>query len=246
LRGQPNFTINVPAGRYLVFLAPDGTGAPDIYGAFTRYSLCSPHGVDGQCEDHTPVEIAISAKAPRAFVAVDDWYLTDEVAGRIEQIRAAGGRRSYAEPLGAPRFSEYPSAPFDLPAAPRIDFDASDLTEAERDGVQRALLSGPNFAGHLTATLTRCGPSCGRVVLVDWRSGLLQHPAQLGNFPESLPCRPDEALLSRRDSRLMSVSSTRGTAVVTEYYVWNLKTAALAPAGKYRRPSRAFCAVAAR
>jgi len=35
--------------------------------------------------------------------------------------------------------------------------------------VQRALLSGPNFAGHVTATLTALRPGCGRLVLVDGR-----------------------------------------------------------------------------
>jgi len=248
-RGQVDFTVEVPAGRYLVFLAPNDTGAPDIFGAYTRYSLCSPHDVDGKCEDHTPVEVTISAKAPHAAVTIDDWYLTDEVAERIEHIRAAAagrGVRFYAEPLSAPRFSEYPSAAFDRPAKPQIDFGATDLSEEDRESVQRALLNGPNFAGQVTAAMTRCGPACARVVLVDWRSGQVQEPAPLAEIQGSLPCRADEAVLFRRDSRLMSISRSRGTLVVTQYYVWNEKTGALAPTGEYQRTPRTFCAVAAR
>ncbi len=248
-RGQPNFTVDVPAGRYLVFVAPNDVDAPDIYGAYTRYSLCAPRDIDGRCEDHTPVEVAISARTPRVAVTIDDWSLSDDVAERIEDIRAAAaGRdvRNHAQPLSAPRFSEYPSAPFDRPAMPLIDFDAAHLSEEDRGSVQRTLSGGPNFAGQLTAALTRCGPACGRLVLIDWRSGQVQEPALLAEIQGSLPCRADEAVLFRRDSRLMSVSRALGTMVVTQYYVWNETTAALAPAGAYRRTSRAFCAVAAR
>ena len=46
-RGQAYFTVAVPSGRYLVFLAPNEPGAPNIYGAYTQYSLCAPHDADG-------------------------------------------------------------------------------------------------------------------------------------------------------------------------------------------------------
>jgi len=62
----------------------------------------------------------------------------------------------------------------------------------------------------------------------------------------TLPCRTDEALLFRRDSRLLSVTRLRGAAVVTQYYVWNQKNAALVQSGEYQRTSQTFCAVAAR
>ncbi len=248
IRGQANFTVEVPPGRYLVFLAPNQPGAPNIYGAYTQYSLCSPHDVDGQCEDHALIPVAVTAKAPHAAVTIDDWYLTDEVAGQIGRLLegAAGGARFNSEPLSAPRFSEYPSEPFDGAAAPKVDFGGSELSEEDRDIVQRALLGGPNFAGHVTAALTRCGPTCARLVLVDWRSGRVLEPAPLGEIQGPLPCRPDEALLFRRDSRLLSISRVRGAAVATQYYVWNQITAQLAQGGEYQRTSQTFCAVAAR
>ena len=238
--------VDVPPGRYLVFLAPNETGAPDVYGAYTQYSLCTPHDVDGKCEDHALLPVAVSAHAPLATVTIDDWYLTDDVAEQIERIRAAGGARLNSEPLSAPRFSEYPSASFGRRAAPQVDFSATDLTEEDRESVQRALLGGPNFAGHVTAVLTHCVPACHRLVLVDWRSGQAQEPPPLGEIQSSLPCRTGEALLFRRDSRLMSISRTRGTAVVTQYYLWNQNTAELTPSGEYHRTPQAFCAVAAR
>ena len=49
--------VEVPSGRYLVFLAPNEPGAPNIYGAYTEYSLCAPHDADGKCEDHALVSV---------------------------------------------------------------------------------------------------------------------------------------------------------------------------------------------
>ncbi len=243
VRGQANFTVEVPPGRYLVFTAPNEPGAPSVYGAHTQYSLCAPREV-GTCEDHTLVPVTVTPRAPRAAVTIDDWYLTDEVAEQIDHIRGvAVGFNS--EPLSAPRFSEYPSAPFDAAAKPKVEYGGSELSEEDSKIVQRALLSGPNFAGHVTVALTSCGLGCGRLLLVDWRSGAIQELPPQGSralIQGALPCRADEALLFRRDSRLLYVTRVRGTAVVTQYYVWNQKNAALVQSGEYQRTSQTFCA----
>ena len=249
-RGQANFTIEVPPGRYLLFLAPNEPGAPDIYGAYTRYSLCAPHGVDGQCEDHTLIPVAVAAKSARVAVAIDDWYLTDESAAQIDHLlgAAAGGARGTTEPLSAPRFSEYPSEAFEPGAAPKIESAVGELSDEDRDIARQALAGGPNFAGHVTLSLTSCGLTCGRIVLIDWRSGVVSELAPQGSSDETqatLPCRPDEALQFRRDSRLLSVTRVRGSAVVTQYYVWSQKRAAPMRGVEYQRPAQAFCAVAA-
>jgi hypothetical protein len=247
-RGQVNFAVEVPPGRYLVFLAPNEPGAPDVYGAFTRYSQCATHTVDdGACEDHALIPVAVTAKAPRAAVSIDDWYLTDDIADQLDRIRGAAGDRSPKEPLSAPRFSEYPSESYEVGTPPKIDFGPSELSQEDRELAEAALAGGPNFAGHVTVTLTSCGAACGRVLLIDWRSGSLQELPPPGSRDESqgtLPCRIDEALQFRRDSRLLSLTRPDGTAVITQYYVWNQNSAAPLRGGEYRRPSQAFCEVA--
>jgi hypothetical protein len=245
-RGQANFTVEVPAGRYLVFLAPNEPGAPNVYGAYTEYSLCTPHDV-GKCEDHSLVPVVITARTAHGAVTIDDWYLPDDIAGQIDRIRGAAAS-FYSEPLSAPRFSEYPSASFDVSATPKIDLGGSELSEENRALVQQSLAGGPNFAGHVTVTLARCGPACSRLVLVDWRSGAVQELSSQhspGDIQGTLPCRTEEALLIRRDSRLLSVTRTRGAAVVTQYYVWNPKNAALVLCAEYQRGAQAFCSIAA-
>lgn len=251
VRGQANFSVDVPPGRYLVFLAPNETGAPNVYGAYTQYSLCAPH-IEGRCEDHALVPVTVLAKAAHPAVTIDDWYLTDEIDEQIDRIlggvAAGGGTHFDSEPLSAPRFSEYPSSSFEAATAPKIDFSGTDLSPEDREFVRRALANGPNFAGHVTATVAPCGPGCGRLLLVDWNTGTIQGLPQ--NLPSeiqgSLPCRADEAVLFRRDSRLLSISRARGASVVTQYYVWNQKNAALAQNIEYQRTSQTFCAVAAR
>jgi hypothetical protein len=244
-RGQTSFSVEVPPGRYWVFLAPNEPGAPNIYGAYTRYSLCASQAAD-HCDDHALVPVVVSARTPHAAVTIDDWYLSDDVADQIDRIRGvAAGADS--QPLSAPRFSEYPSAAFDGAAPPKVDFGGSETSEEDRAHVQQALLGGPNFAGHVTATRMMCGPGCGRLLLVDWQTGLVQQwapwsaPGAHGDFAGTLPCRHEEALQFRRDSRLLSITYTRGAAVVTQYFVWNPQTGALAQSGEYQLTAQAFC-----
>jgi hypothetical protein len=246
-RGQTAFTVEVPAGRYLVFLAPNEPGAPNVYGAYTEYSLCAPHDADGKCEDHALVPVVINARTAHGTVTIDDWYLSDDIAGQIDRIRGAAAS-FYSEPLSAPRFSEYPSASFDISTAPKVDLASTELSEENRALLRQSLASGPNFAGHVSVTLTRCGPACGRLVLIDWRNGAVQElasPHPPGDIQGTLPCRGEEALLIRRDSRLLSVTRERGAAVVTQYYVWNPKNAALVFSAEYQRSAQTFCSIAA-
>jgi hypothetical protein len=242
--GQANFSVEVPPGRYAVFLAPNEAGAPNIYGAYTRYSLCAEQETGANCADHRLATVTVSAKGPRAAVKIDDWYLTDEVADQIDHFRGIATNAG-AGPLSAPRFSEYPILRFDAPTAPTIDFGGAGLSAEERATVLQVMAGGPNFAGQVTATLTHCGAACARLVLVDWRRGALQEPPSLTEIQGTLPCRADEALEFRRDSRLLSITRMRGAAVVTQYYVWNPADATLALNAEYEFSTQNFCAAAA-
>jgi hypothetical protein len=217
--GQAGFRLEVPAGRYQVFLAPNEPGAPNIYGAYTQYSLCSEHESQASCDDHNLVTVTISAKTPRAAVKVDDWYLTDDIDDQIDHIRGIATNAN-TEPLSAPRFSEYP---------------------AESANAPQAMAGGPNFAGQVTVTVTRCGSSCLHVSLIDWRSGIMHDPAPLAEIQGTLPCRADEALLFRRDSRMLIVTRARGAAILTQYYLWNPADASLAALAEYEVAAPAFC-----
>jgi hypothetical protein len=79
--------------------------------------------------------------------------------------------------------------------------------------------------------------------LIDWRSGKVVDPAILRTIDETLPCRGDEAVLFRRDSRLLSVTRAQGGGIVTAYYLWKPENAALVFTTEYRRSERQFCAV---
>jgi hypothetical protein len=216
--GQAAFRLDVPAGRYQVFLAPNEPGAPNIYGAYTVYSLCSEHASGAGCDDHNLVTVTISAKTPRAAVKIDDWYLSDDIDEQIDHMRGIATNAN-TEPLGAPRFSEYPSTRIDTPAP----------------------AGGPNFAGQVTVAVTRCGSGCLHVSLIDWRSGTQHDPAPLAEIQGTLPCRADEALLFRRDSRLLIVTRARGAAILTQYYLWNPADASLTLVAEYEVAAAAFC-----
>ena len=81
--------MDVPPGRYVVFLAPNEPGAPNIYGAFTQFSACSARDGAEACADHSLIEITLTGRAAHARVTVDDWYLSDEIADRIDQLRGS-------------------------------------------------------------------------------------------------------------------------------------------------------------
>lgn len=247
---QAKFSIDVPPGRYVVFMAPNEPGAPNIYGAYTQFSACMEHeppsaDADSEtmpsCQDHALITVALRGAAARAKVTIDDWYLSDEIADQLDHMRGAPASAG-AEPLGAPRFSEYRSAPTDSTPAPKLDFADSLESASERAKLQQALASGPNFASYLSAVLTQCGSNCTHLVLIDWHSGKLIEPPEVGEIQGTLPCRADELVQFRRDSRLLSVSQARTDRIVTQYFLWKPETEALVLAAEFQRTEQQFCA----
>jgi hypothetical protein len=241
--GQQEFSFELPAGRYWLFAAPSAAGAPDVYVAYTRFTLCTAAG-SSDCVDHTPAELTISANAPHAKATLDDWDLADAVAEHMDQIRGivASGDARGQQASGAPRFSEYPSAAFEG-TAPAIE--SSDLSAQDRSALQVALAGGPNFAGHMSLASGECGPECRRLLLMDWRSGAVLVPPRV-EINGTLPCRSDDAVLFQRDSRLLRITSARGDAILIQYYVWNPQTGELVSSGATQQSRHAFCSGAAR
>lgn len=242
---QNRFAIEVPAGRYVVFLAPREPGAPSIYGAYTQFSECMSRNtvVDpavAACDDHELLPVTVKSPAAHARVRIDDWYLSDKTSAWIDDalgvVTAAG-----AFPLGAPRFSEYP-VPVQIVIAPRLELVENAAAPEERAKLQQALAGGPNFAATLTATLMRCGEDCARLLLVDWRSGKIIEPQGIPELKGALPCRNDEALLSRRDSLLLSVAHAADAVVSIRFYLWKPQAETLALAGDYQVAEQQFCA----
>jgi hypothetical protein len=237
------FSIDVPPGRYTVFLAPNEPGAPNIYGAYTEYSQCAARSAEGGsapvCDDHALVAVSVGAKSARLSVRIDDWYLSDDIADELDHLRGLESAAA-AEPLGAPKFSEYHVAAAPLPV-PKLDFADTAWTAQERSRVQQSLAGGPNFAAQSTLALLPCGAGCERIVLVDWRSGRIVLPEPPGDLQGTLPCRADEAVQFRRDSLLLEVTRPRPGGVVTQYYLWRAENATFALAGEYTRDAAQFC-----
>ncbi len=129
------------------------------------------------------------------------------------------------EPTAKPRLKELP------------------LTAESRAMLRDAVATGPNFAGGVTAMVARCGGDCARLVLLDWRHDQLIEPSTLAQIDDALPCRTSEAVLFRRDSRLLSVTRIRGVGIVTQYYVWRRETGSLALVAEYPRKQSEFCAI---
>lgn len=245
-RGRASFGIDVPPGRYIVFLAPSDPGAPAVYGAHTRYSLCSRRGAPPtDCEDHGLEPVVVARRAQRVDVEVDDWYLSGEVVDRLDRIRGVATAAA-GEPLWVPRFSEYPAAvPPDEPTRPAPAAAAFRLPAQQRVDLRRAAAAGPNFAGDLSIVVARCGADCARVLIVDWRSGTVAEPPVIGEIHGGPPCRGVEAIAFRRDSRLLSVTAAEGAQLSTRYFVWDPDGATLVRKTEYRRAIGGFCAPAA-
>ncbi len=245
--GQHAFQFAVPPGRYVVFAAPSGAGAPDVYGAYTHCSGNPPPNGPATCEDHSLRTVVVDRRTRRLEVAVDDWSLSDADANALDRIRGLAATPG-PQPEGAPRFSEYPAAtamtaatPATAPAAARLRRLA--LSLADRRKLRDVLAAGPNFAGEVTLDVAHCGVHCLRILLLDWRGGDVVEIPDLAAIDDDLPCRTSEAVLFRRDSRLLSVTRMRGRVIATQYFLWDPTTASLRLLAVYPRKPSQYCAI---
>lgn len=242
-RDQSAFRLIVPPGRYVVFAAPGEAGAPDVYGAYTHCSGAPPEATPA-CSDHSLRTVVVGPKTPRAEVALDDWYISDALADALDGIRGVAATPG-PQPEGAPRFSEYPTAANAAGAAagPKPHLRSLALTAEDRATLRDVAAAGPNFAGTLTAAVAHCGTHCLRVLLLDWHGGRVIEPPPLAAVDDDLPCRTNEAVLFRRDSRLFSVTRMRGGLIATQYFLWDPTSASLSLLVVYPRKESEFCAI---
>ncbi|HSD73268.1 MAG TPA: hypothetical protein VLB75_00775 [Steroidobacteraceae bacterium] len=241
-RGETEFSLEVPAGRYWIFARPDEPELAGLYGAHTLFSLCNRAGTEeaSGCSDHALAAVDVPATGLMT-ANVDDWMLSEETAAELDGILGAAPAALDSAELGKPRFSEYrvprapdqPAAALDLASEPRAAPFAAQLQEAE--------LTGSNFAGRFTLVRVACGEHCARVAIVDLANGAIALPEELSQGLGSLPCRTDRELDFREDSRLLEFTRLEAEAVVTDYLLWDGEQRKLAPLAQYRRSLERFC-----
>lgn len=247
---QTAFKLELPPGRYTFFAEPSQAGAPQLYGAYTQSVLCKARAAQDRCEDHSLVVIGVGvADAPAgapvgaaASPVISDWAVPDELADELDHLLGNRTNPSVQE-LGAPRFSEYPSAHPDLPAPAALDYSATTLSASMQAHVRAAMPAAPDFAGSLAVARLSCGNACVDVLLIDWRNGKVLAPPQLAQITQDLPCRGDETILFRRDSRLLSVTRKRNAGIATQYFVWKPDASALIQTAEYQRSIERYCSL---
>jgi hypothetical protein len=223
-RGETQFSIEVPAGRYWVFARPDEPGLSGLYGAHTQFSLCS-RGAGAEtsgCTDHAPATVEVPADASVLQVDVDDWMLGEETAAELDGVLGAAPVPDGTE-LGRPRFSEY--------RVPR---------NAGPQSVALDLATEPRAAPYALLRVA-CGAQCVRVAIIDLQTGAIALPEQLSQGLGSLPCRTERDLDFREDSRLLEFTRREAESVVTDYLLWDTEQRRLAPLAQYRRSLERFC-----
>lgn len=242
--GQQAFRLDLPPGRYTFFAEPSQAGAPQLYGAFTEAATCRARDAGAPCEDHALIVVGIAGAAAHesAHILIADWALPDELSEEIDHVL---GHRTAPSPqeLGAPRFSEYPVAGSEGAAAVRLDLSDVHVDTAGEARLRDALSRPSNFAGDVAVVEIACGPDCVDVMLIERNSGRVQAPEALAQLSRDLPCRGDESILYRRDSRLLSVTHRQNAGILTQYFLWNPRTAALVPTAEYQRSVERFCSL---
>lgn len=240
-RQQKRYTMQLPPGRWVLFARPNEPGAPDIYGAYSRFAACSrnPQALRaGACSDHSLVEVQVWKTGRVDGVDLTDWYLDEPSAARLDAVLGRGPGESYTEAaLAAPRFSEYPATL--LPpgtAATSVDADSADpRLQRDQAAIAAALAKGPNFAGVLAlfavpggsnAAVVAPRPGNGQALaLLDLRNGQVRWPTALAEASLDNACLDAGAehgpVQFRRDSRLLTVTRQEGEQLVTRYLVWN-------------------------
>ena len=246
--GQARFSFELPVGRYIVFLAPREAGAPDIYGAHTRYSLCmanaaaAPAG-GGACTDHRLADVTLGTRTARAQLNIDDWALTDDIDAHDSTASAASKPDGAAEPLAARASRSAGRRPARTPSAPKPD--AGDIALATGRTGQDCNRRWPGtelcrHAEHRPGAMRQRlrAPAAARLARRQ-AAGASERRRDRG----PLPCRTDESIVfpARQPPRRHHEPAYR-RAAVTRYLVWKPESATLQPVAEYQRTVESFCA----
>lgn len=149
-------------------------------------------------------------------------------------------------PKDAPRFTDYPAAPFKGRNA-AADLKTDPRSRAYRTQLKRWSAQRPNFAGHYILATWNCGAGCVELAIIDAASGRVFHPEALRKL---IVLDVDDELLEdvegtkrndfgamhyRVDSKLVEAVGTpngRTAERGMSYYVWDrdeLKRIRVAP-----------------
>jgi len=240
---QISFKLELPPGRYVFFAEPSQAGAPEIYGAYTENVLCKARKATDPCDDHTLVVYTAGTKS--AAPAISDWAIPDAQAEEFDKVLGTRPETSPQE-LGAPHFSEYPVKAGDVdsgaPAAPpALDFSGTSLAAEQQERIQELVKAGASFAGSVAVAELSCGANCVAAVFVDLLNGKVHAPAALAQIVQDLPCRAEESILFRRNSRLFSVTRRHDGGVSTQYFIWKPESSSLVQTAEYQRAEERFC-----
>ncbi|MBS0611620.1 MAG: hypothetical protein JSS24_00425 [Proteobacteria bacterium] len=240
---QGSFRLDLPPGHYAFFAEPSQAGAPQIYGAWTQAVTCHQRNAQDACEDHALITLSVGSAAIEggAGPVIADWSIPDALA---EEFDHALGNRTDPGPqeLGAPRFSEYPVSTAPTTIRPALDFSATDIGAEQQRHIREALPAAPNFAGGVALVQLPCGAGCVDLLLVEWKSGKVQAPASLERITQELPCRGEESILYRPDSRLLAVTRRRKDGIVTQYFLWK-PSGTLTQTAEYQRSAERYCSL---
>lgn len=232
-RGHSGYTLELPNGRYWIFATPAEPGAPALVGGYTEYSICARDAERrraGACRDHALLAVTVAGRRIEG-VDVTDWGLADDSTAAVNKVLGRHEAELADEAqLAAPKFSEYPAPALAASArATALVAGSEPRIERDREALAAALLAPPNFAGRMALLRLPCGSDCMGAALVDLATGRVAYPPALDALPPSTACSDRGALQFRRDSRLLTVTGSEKSELVTRYFVWDAETGVLKP-----------------
>jgi hypothetical protein len=233
-RNATTYQLDLPPGQYWVFALPDEPGAPEIFGAYSEYTVCARDAealAAGRCTGHGLVEVAPAkpGTSKASGIDIDDWYLSDAVVTELAAVvgQPLVGSSPDDARFAAPKFSEYTVTVLSGATAPSVVESAEEPRVARDLALLReALVAGPTFAGRLGLVRAPCGPHCSDVALIDLGTGTVLYPPALSQVAAD-PCGTADSLQYRSDSRLLIETRGLDGKVQTTYYVWQPATRAL-------------------